>query len=73
MKIAIILLVAVCLFLLFREWQRNDTRIREMERLDAIAALDKEKTELNFHTSLIENAMGHLANAMQTGTVREKK
>jgi hypothetical protein len=42
------------------------------EMLNAMAALDKEKTEMEFHTSLIDNAMGHMANAMRVGTVREK-
>ena len=42
------------------------------EMLNAMAALDKEKSEMEFHTSLIDNAMGHMANAMRAGTVREK-
>ena len=43
------------------------------EILNAMAALDKEKTEMEFHVSLIDNARGHIANAMKAGTVREKK
>jgi hypothetical protein len=93
MEIIIIFLVSICLFLIGREWARNEKRIQDMEKrvtdlesasrqrlpykafeemLDAMAALDKEKTEMEFHTSLIDNAMGHMANAMKVGTVREK-
>jgi hypothetical protein len=43
------------------------------EILNAMAALDKELSERNFYTSLIENAKGHLANAMKAGTKRETK
>lgn len=42
------------------------------EILNAMTALDKEKTELEFHVSLIDNARGHIANAMNVGTNREK-
>ena len=93
MEIIIIGLVALCVYLLGRDWKRNEERIREMEKrvqdlesasrqrlpyrafeemLNAMAALDKEKSEMEFHTSLIDNAMGHMANAMRAGTVREK-
>jgi hypothetical protein len=93
MEIIIIGLVALCVYLLGREWNRNEERIREMEKrvqdlesasrqrlpykafeemLNAMAALDKEKSEMEFHTSLIDNALGHMANAMSAGTVREK-
>lgn len=41
------------------------------ELLDAMAALDKEKSEMQFHVSLIDNARGHMMNAMKSGTVRE--
>jgi hypothetical protein len=88
-----LILVFICVFLLSREWTRNEKRIQDMEKrvhdleaaskqrlpykafeemLDAMAALDKEKSEMEFHTSLIDNAMGHMANAMKVGTVREK-
>ena len=43
------------------------------EILNAMAALDKELEERNFYNSLIENAKGHLTNAMSAGTKREKK
>lgn len=36
--------------------------------LDAMAALDKEKTEMEFHVSLIDNAQAHLRKAMKVGT-----
>ncbi len=62
-----------------------ETRMRELENanrkrmpyrameelLDAMAALDKEKSEMQFHVSLIDNARGHMMNAMKSGTVRE--
>lgn len=41
--------------------------------LNAMAALDKEQTEMEFHVSLIDNARGHIANAMKVGTNRETK
>lgn len=41
--------------------------------LDAMAALDKEQTEMKFHLSLSENIKGHLINALSAGTKREKK
>ena len=50
--------------------QRLPYRAME-EMLDAMAALDKEKTEMEFHVSLIDNAIGHMTNAMKTGTTRE--
>lgn len=43
------------------------------ELLNAMAALDKEIYERNFQTSLLENATGHIANAMAIGTKREKQ
>ena len=43
------------------------------ELLDAMAALNKEIEERKFQTSLIENAAGHIANAMKVGTKRETK
>jgi len=43
------------------------------EILNAMVALDKEITERNFQTSLLENAKGHLTNAMAAGTKRENK
>ena len=93
MEITIILLIAFCAILLFRDWQRQESRLREMEKriqdleaanrqrlpykafeemLNAMAALDKEKSESEFRTSLIDNAIGHMANAMKVGTTREK-
>lgn len=42
------------------------------ELLDAMAALDKELEERSFYNSLLENAKGHIANAMKVGTKREK-
>lgn len=42
------------------------------ELLDAMIALDKEIEERKFQTSLLENAAGHIANAMSVGTKREK-
>jgi hypothetical protein len=50
--------------------QRLPYRAME-EMLDAMAALDKEKTEMEFHVSLIDNAIGHMTNAMRTGTSKE--
>ncbi len=50
--------------------QRLPYRAME-ELLDAMAALDKEKQEMEFHVSLIDNAMGHMTNAMRTGTTKE--
>ena len=43
------------------------------ELLNAMAVLDKELEERNFYNSLIENAHGHIANALSVGTKREKK
>lgn len=43
------------------------------EMLNAMAALDKEIEERKFQTSLLENAAGHIANAMKAGTKRESK
>lgn len=43
------------------------------ELLNAMSALDKEIEERKFQTSLIENAAGHIANAMKVGTKRESK
>lgn len=92
MEIIIILLIAVCVCLMFREWHRTEARISGIEErmheleavnrkrmpykameelLDAMAALDKEKSEMQFHVSLIDNARGHMMNAMKSGTVRE--
>jgi hypothetical protein len=42
------------------------------EILNAMVALDKEIEERNFQTSLLENAKGHLTNAMAVGTKREQ-
>lgn len=50
--------------------QRLPYRAME-EMLNAMAALDKEKSEMEFHVSLIDNAIGHMSNAMKTGTTRE--
>lgn len=42
------------------------------ELLNAMAAIDKELGERSFYISLLENAKGHIANAMKAGTKREK-
>lgn len=42
------------------------------ELLDAMVAIDKELEERNFYNSLLENAKGHIANAMAVGTKRQK-
>ena len=43
------------------------------ELLDAMAALDIEITERKLQTDFLENARGHIANAMKVGTKREKQ
>lgn len=56
--------------------QANMQRLphRSLEELiNAMAAIDKEIEERKFQTSLLENAAGHIANAMKAGTKRQDK
>jgi len=43
------------------------------EIMHAMAALNKELAERKFDNDLIENAMGHMTNALSAGTKREKQ
>jgi len=43
------------------------------ELLDAMAALDVELESRKLQTDFLENARGHIANAMTVGTKRETK
>lgn len=75
------------LFQIYREWKRLTDRIEKLEKaarlrmpheamldiLNAMAALDREQTEMTFWASMIENAKGHLSNALAAGTKREGK
>ena len=43
------------------------------ELLNAMAALDVELSERKLQTDFLENARGHIANAMKAGTKRDKE